>query len=379
MTPLAPDTAARTVLWGGLVLGLVLGAAGQASRFCVRGAIDDMATLRRPGRLLSWMLAVAVAMLLVQALIALKLFDAARTIAWGSNFVWVSYLAGGAIFGFGMILAGGCPQRSLVKTGSGDLKSLVTLVVTAIAAAMTLRGAFAGWRVNLLDRFSVALPTPQDLGSLASSTLPVPAVAVRAVLALVVVAAVLAIAWRHRGAMNRGHWIGGIAVGLMVPLAFLLTGLLGFIPEHPDTLEPAWMGTASHRPEGVSFVSPLANSLDLLTLWTDKSTLASFGVLLALGVLAGSFVSARLRGDFKLQSFQNPRELMSYFVGSVLMGFGGVTALGCSVGQGLTGLAMLSAGAVLAVAGIVAGALAAIRWRDRTAARPAALGAGQAA
>jgi uncharacterized protein len=378
-TPLAPETAARFVLWGGLLLGLVLGAAGQASRFCVRGAIDDMASLRRPGRLLSWMLAVAVAMVLVQALIAFKLFDAGRTIAWGGNFVWASYLVGGAIFGFGMILAGGCPQRSLVKTGSGDLKSLVTLVVTAVAAAMTLRGAFAGWRVNLLDRFAVTLATPQDLGSLAASALPLSAVAVRSVLALLVLAAAIAIAWRHRGAMNRGHWIGGIVVGLTVPLAFLLTGVLGFIPEHPETLEPAWMGTASHRPEGVSFVSPLANSLDLLTLWTDKSTLATFGVLLTLGVLVGSFVSAKLRGDFKLQSFHGPRDLLSYFVGALLMGFGGVTALGCSIGQGLTGLAMLSAGAVFAVTGIVGGALAAIRWRDRSAARPAAIAARQAA
>jgi uncharacterized protein len=372
-TPLAPDTAAHLVLGGGLALGLVLGAAGQASRFCVRGAIDDMASLRRPARLMSWLLAIGVAMVLVQALIALKLFDAGKTIAWGSNFVWLSYLVGGAIFGFGMILAGGCPQRSLVKTGSGDLKSLLTLVVTAIAAAMTLRGAFAGWRVNLLDRFNVTLAGPQDIGSLAAATLPLSAVVVRSVLSLAVLAAVVAIAWRQRGAMNRVHWIGGIVVGLLVPLAFLLTGAIGFIPEHPDTLEPAWMGTASHRPEGVSFVSPLANSLDLLTLWTDKSTVATFGVMLALGVLAGSFVSAKLRGDFKLQSFQHPHELLSYFVGSVLMGFGGVTALGCSIGQGLTGLAMLSAGAVLAVAGIVAGALAAIRWRDRSVAGRASL------
>lgn len=374
-TPLAPDTAAHFVLGGGLVLGLVLGAAGQASRFCVRGAIDDMATLRRPGRLLSWLLAIGVAMLLVQALVALQLFDAGKTIAWGGNFAWLSYLVGGAIFGFGMILAGGCPQRSLVKTGAGDLKSLVTLVVTAVAAAMTLRGAFAGWRVNLLDRFSVTLGGPQDLGTLAASTLPLSPVVVRCVLSLVVLAVAVAIAWRQRAAMNRGHWIGGIVVGLIVPLAFLLTGLVGFIPEHPDTLEPAWMGTASHRPEGVSFVSPLANSLDLLTLWTDKSTVATFGVMLALGVLAGSFLSAKLRGDFQLQSFQDPRELVSYFVGSVLMGFGGVTALGCSIGQGLTGLAMLSAGAVLAVAGIVVGALAAIRWRDRSVAGRAPVGA----
>jgi len=377
-TPLDPATAANYVIWGGLLLGLVLGAAGQASRFCVRGAIDDVVTLRRPGRLLSWLLAIAVAMVLVQALVAVHAFDAARTIAWGANFAWVSYLVGGAIFGFGMILAGGCPQRSLVKSGSGDLRSLVTLIVTAVAALMTLRGAFAGLRVTFLDRWSLPLGHPQDLGSMAASTLPLSASALRWLLIAVVVVTIGATVWRRRAAMNRAHWIGGALVGLLVPLAFVLTGVIGFIPEHPETLEPAWMGTQSHRPEGLSFVSPLANSLDLLTMWTDKSTLATFGVLLTLGVLAGSFASARLRGEFKLQSFQHSRELLSYLAGSILMGFGGVTALGCSIGQGLTGLALLSGGAVLAVVGIVAGAVAAIRLRDRGARSPATIGVREA-
>jgi uncharacterized protein len=378
-TPLDPATATQFVIWGGLLLGLVLGAAAQASRFCVRGAIDDLVTLRRPGRLLSWMLAVAIAMPAVQALIAFHVFDATRTIAWTTNFVWASYLVGGAIFGFGMILAGGCPQRSLVKTASGDLKSLVTLVVTAVAAAMTLRGAFAGWRVNLLDRWSLPLATPQDLGSIAAAGLPVSPQVVRWAIALAVLVGVGAIAWRHRSQINRVQWTGAIVVGLLVPLAFVLTGSIGFLAEHPETLEPAWLGTQSHRPEGLSFVAPLANSLDLLTLWTDKATVATFGVLLTLGVLTGSFASAKLRGEFKLQSFGSPRELLSYFAGSVLMGFGGVTALGCSIGQGLTGLAMLSLGAVFAVTGIVVGAVLAIRWRDRSAFKPAPVGARQPA
>ncbi|HWI82161.1 YeeE/YedE family protein [Ramlibacter sp.] len=377
-TPLDPATAVHYVTWGGLLLGLVLGAAGQASRFCVRGAIDDLLTLRRPGRLLSWLLAVAIAALFVQALVSLHLFDARKTIAWSANFVWASYLVGGAIFGFGMILAGGCPQRSLVKAGSGDLKSVVTLVVTAVAALMTLRGAFAPWRVDLLDRWSLPLATPQDLGSIAATALPLAPSTLRWVLVVAVLALAGAAAWRQRAQMDRGHWLGGLAVGLLVPAAFLLTGALGFVPEHPETLEPAWLGTQSHRPEGLSFVAPLANSLDLLTMWTDKATVATFGVLLVVGVLAGSFASARLRGDFRLQSFQDPRELARYLAGSVLMGFGGVTALGCSVGQGLTGLALLSAGALLAVAGIVGGAVLAIRLRRPAGVRTPAIGAREA-
>ena len=360
---LDPAVAVRTVVWGGLLLGLVLGAVGQASRFCVRGAIDDWVRLHQPGRLVSWLLAIAVAAVAVQALIGLELFDARRTVAWGSNLMWLSALVGGAVFGFGMILAGGCPQRSLVKAGSGDLKALVTLVVTAIAALMTLRGAFAGWRVDYLDRWNLALATPQDIGSMAATALPLPAGAIRAIAVVALLAAAAYAAWRHRGELRRAHWLGGIAVGLLVPLAFLLTGTVGFIPEHPETLEAAWMGTQSRRPEGLSFAAPLAHSLDLLTLWSDKSTVATFGVLLALGVMAGSFASAWLRGDFRLLSFESPHELLSHLAGSVMMGFGGITALGCSIGQGLTGLALLSVGSATAVAGIVAGAVLAIRWR----------------
>lgn len=364
-TVLDPAAAARTVIWGGLLLGLVLGVVGQASRFCVRGAIDDWVRLRQPGRMVSWLLAIAVAAFAVQALTGLQLFDARRTVAWGSNFMWLSALAGGAVFGFGMILAGGCPQRSLVKAGSGDLKALVTLVVTSIAALMTLRGAFAGWRVDFLDRWSLALATPQDIGSIAAAALPLPAGAIRAIAVVALLAIAGYAAWRHRAQLKRAHWAGGIAVGLLVPVAFVLTGVIGFIPEHPETLEAAWMGTQSRRPEGLTFAAPLAHSLDLLTLWSDRSTVATFGVLLALGVLAGSFASARLRGDFKLLSFGSPRELLSHLGGSVMMGFGGITALGCSIGQGLTGLALLSLGSVFAVAGIVAGAVLAIRWRVR--------------
>jgi uncharacterized protein len=215
--------------------------------------------------------------------------------------------------------------------------------------------------VSLLDRWSIPLSTPQDLGSIASVALPLPAGMLRGLIALALLGAAGWAVWRHRRQMGRAHWLGGILVGLLVPLAYFLTGNIGFIPEHPETLEAAWMGTQSRRPEALSFAAPLAHSLDLLTLWSDKGTVASFGVMLALGVLAGSFAISKLRNDFRLLSFRTPQELVSHLAGSVLMGVGGVTAVGCSIGNGVTGLAMLSAGATLAVGGIVAGALLAVR------------------
>ena len=163
--------------------------------------------------------------------------------------------------------------------------------------------------------------------------------------------------------MDGSHWLGGLGVGLLVPLCWWITGHLGYLPEHPETLEPQWMGTASHRPEALTFAAPMAQSLDLLTLWSDRNTTASFGILLALGVVLGSAASALLRREFRIESFHDARDLGDHLLGGLLMGFGGVAALGCSIGQGVTGLSLLSAGSCLAVAGIVAGTWSALQWQ----------------
>ena len=358
---LDPNTLSLIVVWGGLVLGLVLGAVGQATRFCIRGGIDDWVRFRSPGRLVSWLLAIAVAAIGVQFLLSAGALDGSRTIYWAERFPWLSYLVGGVLFGYGMILAGGCPQRCLVKAGQGNLKALLTLVLIAIVSLMTLRGAFAGLRVSGLDSFAIALGGSQDLGGLLGRTLSIAPGVLRWLIALAFTAAVLAIAWRVRRQLQPAHWVGGLVVGLLVATAFFLTGSLGFVPEHPETLEAAWLGTQSKRPEGLSFSAPLAHALDLLTLWSDKATVATFGVTVSLGALLGSFASAKLRGDFRLESFRTPGEMGAHSAGALLMGFGGITALGCSIGNGVTGLAMLSAGSLLAVAGICAGAWLALR------------------
>jgi uncharacterized protein len=368
---LDPLRLTQFVVWGALALGLALGAIGQATRFCVRGAIADWVVFRGPGRLVSWLLAIAVGALAVQAMITAGVFDAGRTIYWGERFPWVSYLVGGLLFGYGMILAGGCPQRCLVKAGQGNLKAAATLVVVAIVSLMTLRGAFAGIRANVLDAMGTTLAGPQDLGSLLGRALSVSPATLRWALTAALAAAVFMFAWRMRRQLGRGHWIGGVLVGLLVAAAFWLTGRVGFVAEHPETLEAAWLGTQSRRPEALSFSAPLGHALDLLTLWSDRATVATFGVTLSLGVLIGSFITARLRGDFRLESFKTPRELGSHTAGAALMGFGGITALGCSIGNGVTGLAMLSAGALLATAGISAGAWVALTWQMRQADAPA--------
>lgn len=362
--PLSPAAATQAVIWIGLLLGIALGAVAQATRFCTMGALADWFTYGGKARLMMWVLAVAVAAAGTAGLIELGWLDATRTVAWSERFLWLSYLTGGTLFGVGMVLAGGCPQRSLVKAGAGNLKAWITLLVAAVAAEMTLRGVLAEPRVLWLDALSLQLSHPQDLGSMLASWLgsASPALWRWAVLALLITTAGLLL-WRNRAAMEGSHWTGGALVGLLVPLCWALTGHIGFIPEHPETLEAVWMGTYSHRPEALSFAAPVAHSLDLLTLWSDRNNTLSFGVVVTLGVLLGSAASALLRREFQIESFRSAGDMGHHLLGGLLMGFGGVTAMGCSIGQGISGLSLLSAGACLAVAGIMAGAWLALRFQ----------------
>ena len=360
---LTPFAATQAVLWGGLAIGVALGALAQATRFCTMGALADWFSYGGTARLMMWLLAVAVGATGTLALIGFGWLDATRSLAWSDRFLWLSYGVGGTLFGIGMVLASGCPQRSLVKAAAGSLKAWVTLIVAALAAQMTLRGVLAGPRVRVLDAAGVQLAHPQDLGSLLSPLFGVPPGALRwAVLALLLALAAWLL-WRNRAAMDASHWAGGVGVGLLVAAALALTGHVGFLAEHPDTLDAAWLGTASHRPEALSFAAPIGHGLDLLTLWSDRNNSASFGVTVTLGVLLGSAVSAWLRREFHVESFRSAGDMGNHLLGGVLMGFGGVTAAGCSIGQGISGLSLLSAGAVLASAGIVAGAWLALRWQ----------------
>ncbi|HYE38326.1 MAG TPA: YeeE/YedE thiosulfate transporter family protein, partial [Ramlibacter sp.] len=219
---LDPRSLTLFVVWGGLALGLVLGAVGQATRFCVRGAIADWVVFRGPGRLVAWLLAIAVGALAVQALATAGLFDAGRTIYWSERFPWLSYLVGGLLFGYGMILAGGCPQRCLVKAGQGNLKAAAVLVVVAIVSLMTLRGAFAPVRSGFLDAVSVTLAGPQDFGGVLGRALSVSPSVLRWAIASAFAAAVFVLAWRVRSRIDTGHWLGGVVVGLLVGAAFFL-------------------------------------------------------------------------------------------------------------------------------------------------------------
>ena len=366
-----PTDLSNLVIGSGLALGVAFGAVANRTNFCTMGAISDVVNMSHWGRMRMWMLAIAVAIIGTTALGASGLVDLSKEVTQRPVLTWLSLLVGGLTFGVGMTMAGGCANKNLVRVGGGSLRSVVVLVFMAIAAYMTMRGLFGQWRASFLDPVAINLGdagwADQGLGTaLARATGMAPGTALWTVAA--VVAGVLAVFAfkdaRFRG--NTAQWLGGVAIGLIVVAGWYVSGHLGY-GEHPETMEQVFFATNTRALESMSFVGPTAWALELLLLWTDSSLHLSFGIATLIGVVAGSAAVALLTGKFRWEGFANFTDLRQQLIGAVLMGFGGVTALGCTVGQGLSGISTLAIGSFIAVAGIVAGSVAWLKytlWRE---------------
>ena len=361
-------------------LAFVFGAVAHRVSFCTMGAITDVVNFGEWRRMRMWLLAIAVAIAGTATLQALGAIDTAKTIYTGAKVPWLSHVVGGLLFGFGMTLASGCGSKTLIRIGAGNLKSLIVLVFLAAAAYMTLKGAFAPWRANGLDTFRWDPGAPaSDLSSLAMAAGI--ASAVRVWLPALIVLALLAFVFANRDFRATPEMIvGGVIIGAVIVGGWYVSGHLGYLPEDPQTLEEKFVATNSGHMESYSFVAPTAYLLELLLLWTDQSRVLTFGIAGVLGMLAGSAAMALATRTFRWEGFGSVEDIGNHVVGGVLMGFGGVTALGCTIGQGLAGISSLAIGSILALAAIVAGSVLAVQyqmWRiERSDAR--ALGTMQA-
>ena len=359
----SPAQLAVLVPAAAFAVGIAFGAVGQATRFCTMGALSDLFCFGDATRLRMWLTAIAIAMLATQAAIASGIIDLSASVYTSPRVPWVSYAVGGALFGFGIVLASGCASKALIRTGAGNIRALVVLIVMGIVALMTLRGVLAEVRVALLDRWVIELAGTQDLPSWLARSLGGSPVAARIALGAMVPLALAIYIGRDRSFVRSSAFLGGLAIGILIVLGWLITAYLGYLPEHPDTLEATFIATNSRRPESLSFVTPVGYAINLLTLWSDSNTRVTFGIAAAAGVIVGALMSALIRKEFRWETFAGVEDTANHLVGAVLMGFGGVTALGCTIGQGISGLSTLAAGSFLAVAGIVGGAFAALRYQ----------------
>lgn len=351
--------ASSTIAWLGLLVGLAFGAIAQDTRFCTLGAVSDIVMMGDWRRMRMWGLAMAVAILGTTALQAGGLIDTAKSIYTSGKLLWLSHVVGGLSFGVGMTLASGCGAKTLVRMGSGNLKSLVVALVLGVSAYMTLRGVFGVVRATYLDVVSLDLGTTQALPLLLGGAPWAHAWAFGIGLMLLAATLVSRDVWRGE------ILIGGLTIGATIIAGWYITGHLGHVPEHPETLEEAFVGTNSGRMESLSFVAPFAFTLDLLMRWSDTSTMVTFGIASALGTVIGAALYAAGTHTFRLESFTAPSDLIRHLLGAALMGFGGVTSLGCTIGQGLSGLSTLSLGSLITTLSIILGAMATLHLQLR--------------
>lgn len=345
--------------WWAFALSFVFGAVTQRSNFCTMGAISDIANFGDWTRARMAFAAVGVAIVGVAVLKMTGTVDVAKSFYVAPKFIWLSHIVGGLAFGFGMTLASGCGSKTLIRVGSGSLRALVTLLVMGLFAWFTLRGVLGVLRVSTFDQVAVTFASSQDIPSLIGLT-----GTGASSLAIAVGVALLAFAFLGKEfRAEKWNWIGGLLVGATVIAGWYATGKVGFIAEHPESLEAAWVSTNSGRPESLTFTAPPAYLLELLAFWSDKSKFVTFGIASVLGVIAGAAAMSLATKTFRWEGFANTEDLSNHLVGAALMGFGGVLALGCTVGQGLSGMSTLALGSLVTVAAIVLGCRAALAYQ----------------
>lgn len=351
------------VLWAAFFLALAFGAVVQRTHFCTMGAVADVVNMGSWARMRMWALAAGVAMVGFNAMVGAGWVQADKSIYASSRLIALSNALGGLLFGFGMVLGSGCGSKTLVRVGGGSLKALVVMLIMALSAELTMRGIVGVWRVATVDAVAVSLASSQDLPALAASvwggTAGHWALALGGVLGggLMVWSV-----WRPEGREAPVLW-SGILVGLLVVGMWWVSGYWGHLSEHPQTLEEAFLATNSQRMESFTFVAPMAYTIDWLTFYSDRNTVLTVGVVATVGVIVGSAVMALLTRSFRWEGFSGTQDTALHVVGAVLMGIGGVTAMGCTVGQGLSGVSTLALGSFIAVAGIFAGAVAGLKFQ----------------
>jgi len=227
---------------------------------------------------------------------------------------------------------------------------------------MTMRGVFGVFRVNVLEKAVITFTGGQDIPAL------LVALGMEAKTAFLLAVIVIGGGLTAFSLLKRDFWtfdnlLAGFGIGLAVVAAWYVSGHLGYLAEHPDTLEEAFIATNSGRMEALSFVAPQAYTLELLMLWSDTSRTVTFAIATALGVIAGSFAWSIVTSSFRWEGFAGIEDTANHLLGAALMGFGGVVAMGCTVGQGISGFSTLALGSIVTFLAIVAGAAATLKFQ----------------
>lgn len=326
----------------GFLVGMAAGLSVQRARLCSFGAVEDALIGHDWRRMKVFGLALAVALTGTQLLVLLGLFEPTETTYVPSQIAWLGAFAGAVLFGIGMALVGTCAFGSLIRLGSGDLRSLFTLMIFGAVAYATLRGVLARPRIDWVEAIAVAMPgggpsaAPDVLSRLGGFDM-------RLGLTLALAAGLVWLVVRDRRLWRAPRLLtAGLVLGLGVVAGWIATGVV------VDVFDRIV------RVQSLTFVSPVARGF--YGLMTGEGNLADFGMMSVPGVAVGAALSALAAREFRWEAFDDQREMRRHLTGAVLMGFGGVLAGGCTIGQGLTAGSLMAATWPITVAGMVLGA-----------------------
>jgi len=353
------------------VVALVMGAVTSKTNFCAMGAVSDWVNIGDTGRMRAWVFSMAVALTGVIALESAGIaslsgdtFPPYRT----ANFAWIRYLLGGLMFGVGMTLASGCGNRTLVRIGGGNLKSLVVLAIFATCAYLMLwtplyEKAFLPWVAATTVNLQAHGVANQELGTVLAGMFGMGrSQALNFTVAVAVAAGMVIFCFRSADFRNeRDHIFGGAVVGLAIVFGWWLTG--GSIGrEWREFADMASVVPSRVQVQSYTFVAPMGDTLRYLF---DPSnfSLVNFGVAAVAGVILGSSLWAILAGQFRIEWFASWSDFGNHAVGAVLMGIGGVLSMGCTFGQAITGISTLAIGSILTFLAIVIGAAGTMKYQ----------------
>jgi len=354
------ENAAAYVGWGGLLIGIVFGYIVYRTNFCTMGSISDILSFGDFRRFRSWLLAGATGMVGVAVISSLGMVDMGASMYLTPNFVWLANIVGGLLFGFGMVFSGGCISRNLVRAGGGDLRSVVVLLITGIFAYATIGGLIGPLRATVVNATTYDLggigAADQSVGGIVAGLTGMDAGTASLASLIVVAGAVLIYCFKDaqfRGSFN--HVAAGAGIGLCVVAGWALTGMA-----HDE------FGDVEVAVASLTYTRPAGDTLEYFMRYTALGA-PNFAVVTTVGALLGGLLGALSRGRVHLTTFADKQDSIRNMFGAALMGIGGVLALGCTVGQAVTGVSTLAVGSILTFICIVVGGIAGMKVMENMA------------
>lgn len=362
--------------WATFIISVFLGAVVNKTNFCTMGAVSDMVNMNDYGRLRAWFLAIATALLGVTILEYMQMVDVTATFPpyRDTELILGENIIGGFLFGIGMTLASGCGNKTLIRIGGGNIKSIIVFIIIAIIAYY-MTNPFPGSDKTLFSvlfydwirPLSISLSGNQDLGAMLSSD---DSSMTRVITGAIVGFIMLVLIFKSADfRTSKENIASGLIVGLVVLSGWFLSSnvqintddnlySMSSYYEEWDMLAESNEGKpAQGRPlssQSLTFINPIGQSLGYVQSGFDK-TLLTFGLISVFGVILGSFLISLIGKSFRIEWFVDVKDFVTHLVGAVLMGFGGVLALGCTIGQGITGVSTLAVGSIAALIAIIFG------------------------